>query len=377
MFNDESKDVKLLDIVNLAEEKLGKLIEDIERSKGNRRIKGLIVYHHAGYDLHLNFREGKPSLAIMKNNEKIIQGNECWDKISEIKDKAAGVVEVYEVSERELLKDEEENPNAIISSGEVKGVKTHVNINDYSMKMLNIPLIRSLILKDKEQLKGEMEVLESMEDINEVVKKVITDSNGRILYMFVSFLGMRNWKSFDILLKDGEVFSSIITGANKVLTGKSALDEIMKLNKAEGKYIVFLYELNEGDLELLSKDEAELKKAADKISSPKITPKVEGIREKPKKIVMIEPVKIDLEKVINRALEYFKSTLEAFGYAMEDLKVDLTDGIVNFQVKVKKKGFSLKRAKISEIEDKIFDDAQWVMKSLGYNAQIKVKVNVS
>ncbi|MEM2538709.1 MAG: hypothetical protein QXE38_05305 [Candidatus Methanomethylicia archaeon] len=375
MFTNEGKDVKLLDIVNLAEEKLGNLIKDVEKSKGNRRIKGLIIYHHSGYDLHLDFRGGKPSLAIMKNNEKAIYGNECWEKISEIKDKVAGVVEVYEVSEMELSKCEEENPNAIISSEEIKGVKTHVNINDYSVKMLNMPLIRNLILKDKEQLKEEINVLESMKDISKVVEKVIAESKSRILYMFVNFLGMSNWKSFDILLKNGEVISTMISGVNKVLTGKNALNEIMKLNKTEGEYIVFLYELKEEDLELLNKDEAELKKTMDKISFPKIIPKAEEERRKPRKIVMVEPVKIDLEKVRDRASEYFKSSLEGFGYIMEDLKVDLINGTVTFQVKIKKKGFSLKRVKLSDVEGKLVDDAQWVMKSIGYNAPIKVNIS--
>ncbi|MEM3615807.1 MAG: hypothetical protein QXX09_04060 [Candidatus Methanomethylicia archaeon] len=286
-----------------------------------------------------------------------------------------GVIEIYEVSEKELLVDEENYPNAIIRSDEIKGVKTNKNIDGYSLKIFSIPLIRNLILKGKGQLRDEEKALEDMDDIGKVVRKVIADSKGRISYILVNFLGAENWKSFEIILRDGEVISSIITGNSRALTGENALNKIMELGKAEGKYIVSLYKLNEEDIELLNKSEIELKKIENEISLPKVTPKVEEVREKPKKIVMREQVKIDLEKVKDRASEYFKSTLNNFGYSMDDLSVNLIDGTIVFQVKISKKGFSLKRVKTPEIEDKLIDDAQWVMRSIGYN--VPVKINVS
>jgi len=376
MFNDGKKNVKLLDIVNLAEEKLSKVIKEIEKVKGNRRIKGLIVYHHGGYDLQLDFRGGKPSLAVMKSEKEEIRGDECWKKISEEMDKVKGVIEVYEVDDEELSMDEEAKPEAVVTSGESRSLEKAEKIDEYSLKLSSTPIIRSLILRDKEQLREDMEVLEGMEDIGEVVKKVLSDSKDKTLYMFITFLEERNWKSFEVIVKNGEVIAAIIHGVNKILTGGRALDEILKLSKVEnsGKYVVYLCRLNDKDLELLEKSGEDLKDILYKSSLPKAAPKVEEVGEKPEKIAMTEPIKIDLEKIKVRASNYFKSTLDTHGYSMDDLNVSLIDGVLVFQVKIGRKGFSFKRMKISDVEAKLIDDAQWTIRCLGYNVPVKVNI---
>ncbi|MCS7096862.1 MAG: hypothetical protein NZ926_00020 [Candidatus Methanomethylicia archaeon] len=378
MLNSGNSDIKLLDIVNLAEEKLRKVIEEIEKCKGNRRIKGLIIYHHASFDLQLNFRGGKPSLAIMKHGDEEILGKECWVKISEIMDKITGVIEVYEISEKELSIDEQKNPNAIIRCESEHKVRVFEKIEECSGKICGIPLIRHLILRGKMQLKNQMNMFESMEDIGEVIKRFITESKGKILYMFVILLDSKNWKSFEVIFKDGEAISASITHENRTLTGKSALNEILNLNKIEGggKYTVFLYELNEEDLKLLEKDEIELKKIVDEIESSKTVLDVKARVDKPRRILMVEPVKIDLERIKARALEYFKSTLDSAGYVINELNIKLINEIILFEVKIKKKGFAIRRWSTSDVESKLIDDAQWVMKSLGYNIPVKVNLIV-
>jgi len=88
---------ELIDLVNLAEEKLTKVFERIAREKGDWRIKGFIVHKKISHEIQVDFKDGEPYIAVARGVEGEVRGKKAYDIIMEAAPKATGIIEVYKV----------------------------------------------------------------------------------------------------------------------------------------------------------------------------------------------------------------------------------------------------------------------------------------
>ena len=369
---------KLIDLVNLAEEKLTKIFERIAKEKGDWRVKGFIIHKKISHEIQIDFKDGEPYLAVAKGVEGEVRGKKAYDIIMEAAPKATGIIEVYKVGSEALEEDAKEIAGAKIS-GEKVGVENlnlSSKLEEHSIRMMLMPILKTLMLRDAKQLDEKGGEVKTIEDLHEALIREIEDSKGIVKYILILMTKAKNWKSIEIIAKDGKVMTANIYGEREVISGMEALRKILNLDSeevgAEARYMIFVYEIDEDKLRFLDMSESEL------AAQPLI--EAEKPREKVRRTVKIETPekpKPDLVKIKDRASNYFKDTLNSFGYTLEGVNVNYSGDKMVFEVKVKRRGWALRRVGIETVKEKLMDDASWIAREFGWRDAVEVKLELT
>jgi hypothetical protein len=377
----DGNDGKLMDIVNLAEEKLTKVFERIAREKGDWRIKGFIVHKKISHEIHVDFKDGEPYLAVSRGVEGEVRGRKAYDIIREAAPKATGIIEVYKVDREAVEEDAREIAGAKISGGDVgiEDLDLSSKLEEHSTKMKLNPILKTLILRDAKQLNDRSGEVKTIEDLHEALKKEIEDSRGIVKYILIIMMGAKNWKSIEIIAKDGRVITANIYDEREALSGAEALRKMFNLNGeevgAEAKYMIFVYEIDEDKLKFLDMSEGEL--ASQSIIEVE-KPKMEVKRKRGAlKVETSEKPKPDAVKIMDKASNYFKDTLNSLGYTLEGVNVNFSDDKMIFEVKIKRKGWTFRKVGIEAVREKLRDDASWVAREFGWRNPVEVKLELT
>jgi hypothetical protein len=244
------------------------------------------------------------------------------------------------------------------------------------MKLM--PIIKTLILRDARQLDEKSGEVKTIEDVHEALKREIEDSKGIVKYILVIMMKAKNWKSIEAIAKDGKVMTANIYGEREVLSGADALRKIFNLDNeevgAEAKYMIYVYEVEEDKLRFLDMSEDELA-AQPVIEGEK--PRVEAKRGRALRVEVLEKPKLDLNKIKDRASNYFKDTLNSLGYMFEGVNVICSDDKMIFEVKIGRRGWAFRRANIDAVREKLMDDASWVAREFGWRDPVEVRVELT
>ncbi|MCS7385006.1 MAG: hypothetical protein NDF53_04670, partial [archaeon GB-1867-097] len=89
---------KMLDFVNLIEQSLPDLIKKYRKIKANVRFQGIIILPKRSMEVYFDLKDGRPILAIVREDNVEVKGDIAWQEISLSMGKAAGFVEIYELS---------------------------------------------------------------------------------------------------------------------------------------------------------------------------------------------------------------------------------------------------------------------------------------
>jgi len=371
---------KLIDLVNLAEEKLTKVFERIAREKGDWRIKGFIVHKKISHEIQVDFKDGEPYIAVARGVEGEVRGKKAYDIIMEAAPKATGIIEVYKVDREAVEGDAREIAGAKIY-GEGVGIEElnlSSKLEEHSVRMKLMPILKTLILRDAKQLDEKSGEVKTIEDVHEALKREIEDSRGIVKYILIIMTKAKNWKSIEVIAKDGKVMTANIYGEKEALSGAEALRKIFNLDSeevgAEAKYMIFVYEIEEDKLKFLDMSESEL--AAQPVIEVE-KPKVEAKRKRVVRVEVPEKPKPDLMKIKERASNYFKDTLNNLGYTLEGVNVTYSDDKMIFEVKIGRRGWAFRRANIDAVREKLRDDASWVAREFGWRDLVEVKVELT
>jgi hypothetical protein len=371
---------KLIDLVNLAEEKLTKVFERIAREKGDWRIKGFIVHKKISHEIQVDFKDGEPYIAVARGVEGEVRGKKAYDIIMEAAPKATGIIEVYKVDREAVEGDAREIAGAKIS-GERAGIEElnlSSKLEEHSVRMKLMPILKTLILRDAKQLDEKSGEVKTIEDVHEALKREIEDSRGIVKYILIIMTKAKNWKSIEVIAKDSKVMTANIYGEREALSGAEALRKIFNLDSeevgAEAKYMIFVYEIEEDKLKFLDMSEDEL--AAQPVIEVE-KPKVEAKRRRAVRVEAPEKPKPDLVKIKERASNYFKDTLNNLGYTLEGVNVTYSEDKMIFEVKIGRRGWAFRRANIDAVREKLRDDASWVAREFGWRDPVEVKVELT
>jgi hypothetical protein len=371
---------ELIDLVNLAEEKLTKVFERIAREKGDWRIKGFIVHKKISHEIQVDFKDGEPYIAVARGVEGEVRGKKAYDIIMEAAPKATGIIEVYKV-DREAVEGDARNIAGAKISGERVGIEElnlSSKLEEHSVRMKLMPILKTLILRDARQLDEKSGEVKTIEDAHEALKREIEDSRGIVKYILIIMTKAKNWKSIEVIAKDGKVMTANIYGEREALSGAEALRKIFNLDSeevgAEAKYMIFVYEIEEDKLKFLDMSEDEL--AAQPVIEVE-KPKVEAKRKRAVRVEAPEKPKPDLMKIKERASNYFKDTLNNLGYMLEGVNVTYSDDKMIFEVKIGKRGWAFRRTNLDAVREKLRDDASWVAREFGWRDLVEVKVELT
>jgi len=372
---------KLLDIVNLAEESLLDLLDDIKDRRVNARIQGLVISSDKSYEIYVDFMNGTPVLALMKNDVKL-EGNDAWRELNKIASKAVGFLEVYELTEKEINEDIATLPTAKISAAPEKKlpVKCHSKIDTYSIKLASMIPIKTLFIVNSIRLNAKTGLEADKTNIPLMITREINGSEDIVKYILATIEGSELWRSFEILAMNGQVLAAVIYKADgSPITGLEALRAMLSSDLL-GKYSSFdlmIYESELNPIDVFENMKMKvpvllLERPDERKQRKKKEAKIlaeEAERKEKKKI------KADVNIIRAKANEYFLEVLDIMGYELEDLKIEVND-IVRFKVKIKKKGFSFRRPGIRLVKRKLIDEVRWILAELRMRMPFEVEVAI-
>ncbi len=370
---------KLVDMINLAEESLSDLIEDIRNNKANVRIQGLIISSGRSYEVYVDFKEGSPVLALLRNDAHL-EGDAAWNELNEILREAVGFIEVYELTVDEIDSDLDIVPTAKIKLlGEKKiPINIHNKIEEYSVRLAAIIPIKTLFIVNSVHLDVRAQMAINMTNLSSVIANEIEASTNSTRYIIATISESEIWRSLEILIRNREVLAAVIYKADgSTITGIEAL-KIMLNPRAltgYGSFEILIYEVEIDPIKVL--EEAKIKIPILRLEEElkgKIITKAPITEEKVEEKIKRKEIEEKIDKIIAKANEYFLEVLDVLGYELEDLNVDASDDIIRFKVKIRKKGFSFRRPNVKAVKKKLIDEARWILAELRLRIPFEVEV---
>jgi len=375
---------KIIDYINLVEEPLLEVISKLRENKATARIQGLLILPGRSGEVYMDFKEGTPIIAILAEKGVELKGDIAWQELLTSYKDAAGFLEIYELKPEEADEDLKLKPDSkikITAPLKIELPKVHSNIEKYSEKLSSNIVYKTAMIIHSVHLNARAEKAAASASLSAVISNEIAESIGATRYVIATIYGSKKWKSVEVLARNGEVLAAITYKLDGVIRGVMAL-KIMLNPALLGEYSSFdilIYDVKVDPIAILE-EEIKEEKAEETIKTeeePKPKAEVKEVKaetmEKAKEITSIEEAKKYLNKLQDKATEYFKEVLDTLGYELKKLTIEMTDKI-EFKVKIKKKRFAFRSANMRIVRREINDEARWIMEELRIKLPVEVEV---
>ncbi len=375
---------KIIDYINLVEEPLLEVISKLRENKATTRIQGLLILPGRSGEVYMDFKEGTPIIAILAEKGVELKGDIAWQELLTSYKDAAGFLEIYELKPEEADEDLKLKPDSkikITAPLKIELPKVHSNIEKYSEKLSSNIVYKTAMIIHSVHLNARAEKAAASASLSAVISNEIAESIGATRYVIATIYGSKKWKSVEVLARNGEVLAAITYKLDGVIHGVMAL-KIMLNPALLGEYSSFdilIYDVKVDPIAILE-EEIKEEKAEETIKTeeePKPKAEVKEVKaetmEKAKEITSIEEAKKYLNKLQDKATEYFKEVLDTLGYELKKLTIEMTDKI-EFKVKIKKKRFAFRSANMRIVRREINDEARWIMEELRIKLPVEVEV---
>lgn|GEM_PF-1438748 len=375
---------KMLDFVNLIEQSLPDLIKKYRKIKANVRFQGIIILPKRSMEVYFDLKDGRPILAIVREDNVEVKGDIAWQEISLSMGKAAGFVEIYELSAEEVDEDLKLRPDAkvkYVAPIRIKLPQCHPNIEEYSRKLATTVTLKTNIIVNSVHLNARAEKATATASLPSVLLGEIDASENAARYIAATLYDSPHWKSVELMAKNRLILAAIANSKDGIVYGRKAL-KLMLSPRLLGEYKSFdilIYDVKVDPLDILE-ERIRIPKRREAVEAPSALPKeltVTELREMPKPAEVEEEVeevrKVDVEAVRNKARDYFADVLDTLGYELKKVEVQLNDK-VKFKAKVKKKRFAFRAAKEETLKKELMDEAEWIMEELGLKREVEVEI---
>ena len=371
----------IIDYINLVEKPLPEIIKKLREEKATVRLQGLLILAGRSCEIYVDLKEGEPVLAILIEKEVTLKGDLAWQEINVTMRNSAGFLEIYKLTPQEVEEDLKLVEDAKIQREtpiEVVLPEVHPKIEDYSKKLASTIMYKTAIIVNSVHLNARAERAAAAASLSAVIANEITASEDTSRYISATLYGSEKWKTIEVLAKDKVVLAAVAEKIDGTIHGTTAL-KIMLSPELLGKYSSFdilIYDVKIDPIQILEGEKI-ITRAEEKIAPPTLQPKPLKLKEmKPAEEVeeVKEKVEVDIEKVKAKAEEYFGDVLDTLGYEIKDMAVNLVEDAIKFNVKIKKKRFTLRSANLKKVRRSLLDEARWIVQELKMRVPVEVEV---
>lgn len=376
----------IIDYINLVEKPLPEIIKKLREEKATVRLQGLLILAGRSCEIYVDFKEGKPVLAILIEKEVVLKGDVAWQEINVTMQNSAGFLEIYKLTPQEVEEDLERVEDAKIKKEtpiEVVLPEVHPKIEEYSKKLASIIMYKTAIIINSVHLNARAERAAISASLSAVIANEIAASEDTSRYISATLYGSEKWKNIEVLAKDKVVLAAIAEKVDGTIHGATAL-KIMLSPELLGEYSSFdilIYDVKVDPIRILEGEKIITR--TEEVTPPTLQPETIA---KPKLLELkamktaeeIEEVKekveVNIEKVKAKAEEYFGDVLDTLGYEIKDISVNLVEDTIKFNVKIKKKRFTLRSANLRTVRRSLLDEARWIVQELKMRVPVEVEV---
>ncbi|RLE51152.1 MAG: hypothetical protein DRJ20_02545 [Candidatus Methanomethylicota archaeon] len=375
---------KIIDYINLIEEPLKEVISRLREKKSTVRIQGLLILPGRSCEIYVDLLDGTPTLAVLIEKGVELKGDVAWQEIVVSLENAAGFLEVYELKPEDVDEDLKLKPDAkikVTAPIKIELPKVNPKIEKYSEKLSSNIVYKTAIIIHSIHLNARAERAATSASLSAVMSTEIAESIGATRYVIATLYGSKKWKSIEVLAKNGEVLASLIYKPDGVIHGKMALKIILNpaLLGEYSSFDILIYDVKVDPIAILE-EEIQEEKIREKLPKEEkeeievVTKETAPVKvEETKEITSLEEAQKYLDKVREKAEEYFREVLDTLGYELKEVKIKMTNKI-EFQVKIKKKRFTLRRANMRIVKREIIDEARWIMEELRIKLPVEVEI---
>ena len=377
----------IIDYINLVEKPLPEIIKKLREEKATVRLQGLLILAGRSCEIYVDLKEGEPVLAILIEKEVTLKGDLAWQEINVTMRNSAGFLEIYKLTPKEVEEDLKLVEDAKIQREtpiEVVLPEVHPKIEEYSKKLASTIMYKTAIIVNSVHLNARAERAATTASLSAVIANEITASEDTSRYISATLYGSEKWKTIEVLAKNKVVLAAVAEKVDGTIHGTTAL-KIMLSPELLGKYSSFdilIYDVKIDPIQILEGEKI-ITRAEEKIAPPTLQPKT-IVKPKPLKLKEMKPaevveevkekVEVDIEEVKAKAEEYFGDVLDTLGYEIKDMTVNLVEDTIKFNVKIKKKRFTLRSANLKKVRRSLLDEARWIAQELKMRVPVEVEV---
>lgn len=376
----------IIDYINLVEKPLPEIIKKLREEKATVRIQGLLILAGRSCEIYVDFKEGEPVLAILIEKEVTLKGDIAWQEINVTMRNSAGFLEIYKLTPQEVEEDLKLVEDAKVQKEtpiEIVLPEVHPKIEEYSRKLASTIMYKTAIIVNSVHLNARAERAATAASLSAVIANEIAASEDTSRYISATLYGSEKWKTIEVLVKDKIVLAAVAEKVDGTIHGTTAL-KIMLSPELLGEYSSFdilIYDVKVDPIQILEGEKIIAR--TEEVAPPTLQPKTIA---KPKllKLKAIKPteeveevkekVEVDIEEVKAKAEEYFGDVLDTLGYEIKDMTVNLVEDTIKFNVKIKKKRFTLRSANLRTVRRSLLDEARWIVQELKMRVPVEVEV---